>query len=108
MTTEDLLQASLRLRPDRIIMGELRGPEAFSFLRAVNTGHPGSVTTVHADSPRGAVDQLALMVLQAGVNLGRSEIVEYVHGVVDIFVQLSRHDGRRAVSEITFKGRQEA
>ena len=108
VTTEDLLQASLRLRPDRIIMGELRGPEAFSFLRAVNTGHPGSVTTVHADSPRGAVDQLALMVLQAGVNLGRSEIVEYVHGVVDIFVQLSRHDGRRAVSEITFKGRQEA
>ncbi len=105
VTTEDLLQAALRLRPDRIIMGELRGPEAFAFLRAVNTGHPGSVTTVHADSPRGAIDQLALMVLQAGVNLGRSEIVEYVQGVVDVFVQLSRRDGRRAVSEITFTAR---
>ncbi|WP_436434902.1 ATPase, T2SS/T4P/T4SS family, partial [Enterococcus faecium] len=51
---EDLLKASLRLRPDRIILGELRGSEAFSFLRAVNSGHPGSITTVHADSPAAA------------------------------------------------------
>jgi type IV secretion system protein VirB11 len=100
---EDLLQASLRMRPDRIIMGELRGAEAYSFLRAVNTGHPGSVTTVHADSPRGALDQLALMVLQAGVNLGRAEIVDYVGRVVDVFVQLSRRDGRRQVSQIAFQ-----
>ncbi len=100
VTVEDLLQASLRMRPDRIIMGELRGAEAYSFLRAVNTGHPGSITTVHADSPKGALDQLALMVLQAGVNLGRAEIVDYVQGVVEIFVQLSRRDGRRVVSEI--------
>jgi len=97
-----LLQASLRMRPDRIILGELRGAEAYSFLRAVNTGHPGSVTTVHADSPRGALDQVALMVLQAGANLGRAEIVDYVKGVVDVFVQLSRKDGRRVVSEIAF------
>jgi type IV secretion system protein VirB11 len=100
---DTLLQASLRMRPDRIILGELRGAEAYSFLRAVNTGHPGSVTTVHADSPRGALDQVALMVLQAGANLSRSEIVDYVKGVVDVFVQLSRKDGRRIVSQIAFE-----
>jgi type IV secretion system protein VirB11 len=100
---EDLLQASLRMRPDRIILGELRGPEAYSFLRAVNSGHPGSITTVHADSPRAAVEQIALMVLQAGANLGRSEIVTYVGAVVDVAVQLSRRAGRRVVSEIAFR-----
>lgn len=102
---EDLLQASLRLRPDRIILGELRGPEAYSFLRAVNSGHPGSITTVHADNPRAAVDQIALMVLQAGANLGRTEIADYVGGVVDVAVQLARRDGRRAVTEIGFRPR---
>jgi type IV secretion system protein VirB11 len=99
----DLLQASLRLRPDRIILGELRGAEAFSFLRAVNSGHPGSITTVHADSPRGALDQIALMVLQAGANLGRGEIVDYVQGVVDVAVQLTRTEGRRTISEVMFR-----
>ena len=72
VNVEDLLQASLRMRPDRILLGELRGPEAYSFLRAVNSGHPGSITTVHADSPRAAVDQIALMVMQAGANLSRA------------------------------------
>ncbi|MEP6967242.1 MAG: ATPase, T2SS/T4P/T4SS family, partial [Pseudomonadota bacterium] len=102
VNAEDLLQAALRMRPDRIILGELRGPEAYSFLRAVNSGHPGSITTVHADSPRAAVDQIALMILQAGANLRRSEIVEYVGGVVDVAVQLSRRKGRRVVSDIAF------
>lgn len=102
VTAEDLLQASLRMRPDRIIMGELRGREAASFLRAVNTGHPGSITTLHADSAEGAVDQLSMMVLQAGLNLGREEISRYVRSVVDIFVQLARVDGRRRVSQIVF------
>ena len=104
VTTDDLVQASLRMRPDRIILGELRGPEAATFLRAVNTGHPGSITTLHADSPRGAVDQLSLLVLQAGLNLGRVEISEYVRGIVDVFVQLSRREGRRSISQITFRG----
>ena len=103
VTAEDLVQASLRMRPDRIILGELRGPEAATFLRAVNTGHPGSITTLHADSPRGAVDQLTLLVLQAGLNLGRAEIADYVRGIVDVFVQLSRRDGRRVISEIDFQ-----
>ena len=104
VSADDLVQASLRMRPDRIILGELRGREAASFLRAVNTGHPGSITTVHADSPRGAVDQLSLLVMQAGLNMGRAEIADYVRGIVDVFVQLSRRDGRRAVSQITFRG----
>lgn len=102
---EDLLQASLRMRPDRIMVGEIRGREAYSYLRAVNTGHPGSITTVHADTPAGALEQIALMVLQAGLTLKRAEIIDYVKGVVDIVVQLGRADGRRFVSEIAYEPR---
>ncbi|WP_426000498.1 P-type DNA transfer ATPase VirB11 [Caulobacter sp. DWR1-3-2b1] len=105
VTAEDLLQASLRLRPDRIILGELRGAEAFSFLRAVSSGHPGSMTTVHADDAAGAVDQLALMALQAGANLRRADVVDHVRRVVDIFVQLQRRDGVRSVREVVFTDR---
>lgn len=98
-----LLEASLRLRPDRILLGELRGAEAYTFLRAVNTGHPGSITTLHADSPNGAFEQLALMVLQADRGLGREEIMAYVKAVVDIVIQLKRTvGGERVVSEIYF------
>ena len=105
VSTESLLQASLRLRPDRIILGELRGAEAYSFLRAVNSGHPGSITTVHADSPRAATSQIALMVLQSGANLGRAEIVDYVEAMVDVAIQLVRDHGRRLVGEIVFNAR---
>lgn len=97
---EDLLNASLRMRPDRILLGEVRGPEAFTFLRAINTGHPGSITTIHADSPRRAIDQLALLILQSGARLGWDDIVRYVHSTIDVFVQLARRDGRRIISEI--------
>jgi len=65
----------LRLRPDRIIMGEVRGAEAISWLRAVGTGHPGSITTAHANSPEGAIEQLAMMSMLAGTELGRAELV---------------------------------
>ncbi len=105
VTVEDLLQASLRMRPDRIILGELRGAEAYSFLRAVNSGHPGSITTVHADNPRAAIDQIALMVLQGGANLARGEIIDYVGAMVDVAVQLSRSGGRRVISEVAFNPR---
>jgi type IV secretion system protein VirB11 len=98
----DLLQASLRMRPDRIIMGELRGNEAYTFLRAVNTGHPGSMTTLHADSPSGALEQLALIVLASGTQLGRDQITAYAQSVIDIVVQLARVGGRRVVSDIVF------
>ena len=97
---EDLLMAALRMRPDRIILGELRGPEAFSFLRAVNTGHPGSMTTIHADSPLRAVEQLALLVLQAGSGLVRDDVRHYVRESIDVFVQLDRQAGRRRIAQV--------
>jgi type IV secretion system protein VirB11 len=104
VTMEQLIEACLRLRPDRIIIGELRGAEAFSFLRAINTGHPGSISTLHADSPMMAIEQLKLMVMQAGLGLPADEIKNYILSVIDVVVQLKRGDkGRRYVSEIYFK-----
>ncbi len=101
---EDLLIAALRMRPDRIILGELRGPEAFTFLRAVNTGHPGSMTTIHADTPLRAIEQLALLVLQSGSRLGWDDVHHYVRASIDLFVQLDRRAGRRIVSQVLAKG----
>lgn len=105
VTTQDLIEACLRLRPDRIIVGELRGAEAFSFLRAINTGHPGSISTLHADTPMMAIEQLKLMVMQAGLGMPPAEIKQYILNVVDVVVQLKRGaKGRRFISEIYFKG----
>ena len=92
--------AALRMWADRIILGELRGVEAFTFLRAVNTGHPGSMTTIHADTPQRAIEQLALLVLQAGSKLSRDDVRHYVRESVDVFVQLERRGGRRRVSRV--------
>jgi type IV secretion system protein VirB11 len=102
ITVEMLLQASLRLRPDRIFLGEIRGAEAYSFLRAINTGHPGSITTVHADSPAGAFEQLALMVMQAGLGLKREEIIAYIKSVLPIVIQLIKIGGWRGTSAVYF------
>jgi type IV secretion system protein VirB11 len=88
------------MRPDRIILGELRGDEAYTFLRAVNTGHPGSMTTVHADSAERAIEQIVLLALQAGTQLNRDDIRHYVRSTVDVFVQLERTAGRRRIAEI--------
>lgn len=103
ITIQDLLEATLRLRPDRIILGELRGKEAYTFLRAINTGHPGSICTLHADSPAGAIEQLSLMVLQANLGLTRDEIKDYVTSMIDIVIQLKRKGSRRYISAIQFK-----
>lgn len=100
VSIQDLLEASLRLRPDRILLGELRGKEAYTFLRAVNTGHPGSITTVHADTPRGALEQIGLMVLQANLGLRQDEIRSYIGAVIDCVIQLRRVGGKRVISEI--------
>jgi len=100
---EDLLIAALRMRPDRIILGELRGNEAFTFLRAVNTGHPGSMTTIHADTPQRAIEQLVLLVLQAGSRLSRIDVRHYVRESIEVFVQLERREGRRRVSQVLVK-----
>lgn len=104
VTTQDLIEACLRLRPERIIVGELRGTEAFSFLRAINTGHPGSISTLHADTPLMAIEQLKMMVMQAGLGMTPSEITSYIRNVVDVIVQLKRgNKGRRYISEIYFR-----
>ncbi|KPF52369.1 type VI secretion protein [Novosphingobium sp. AAP1] len=100
VSTNDLLNAALRMRPDRIIVGELRGSEAYTFLRTVNTGHPGSMSTIHADSPEGAIKQLALLILQTGARLSWENIVHYVQSTVDVIVQLERVAGKRQISAI--------
>ncbi|MDP5218815.1 ATPase, T2SS/T4P/T4SS family [Ruegeria sp. 2205SS24-7] len=95
-----LLQAGLRMRPDRIVVGELRGPEALTYLEAINTGHGGSVTTIHAETAGRAVDRLALMVLQAGTPLTFGEVQTYIRKSIDIIVQLGRVEGRRGIAEV--------
>lgn len=103
VTPQELLEASLRMRPDRVMLGELRGTEAFSFLQAINTGHPGSLTTVHANSARSVYERLALMVMQSGIALEKRDIIDYLKDVIPVVVQLARlPDGRRVVSEIVF------
>ena len=104
ITMLDLLKASLRLRPDRILVSELRAQEAFPYLRAINSGHPGSMTTLHADNPEGCFDQLAFMVIQGGSHLSRTELITYAKSIVDIVVQIKRTpEGQRYVSEVYFK-----
>lgn len=100
VTAEDLLIASLRMRPDRIILGEIRGAEAATFLRAVNTGHPGSITTIHADSPERAIDQLALLVLQTGIRMAWDDVVTYVRRSLGVIVQLVRSETGRKIDHI--------
>jgi len=98
-----LLEAALRLRPDRIILGELRGAEAYPFIRAINTGHPGAITTIHADTPQGALDQLAFLVLQSGLNLDFAQIRSFVARQIDVIVQLGRVGGERRVETVYFR-----
>lgn len=99
-STSALLQASLRMRPDRIVVGELRGPEALTYLEAINTGHGGSITTIHAETADLAIDRLALMVLQAGTPLTFTETQTYIRKSIDVIVQLGRADGKRGVAEV--------
>jgi type IV secretion system protein VirB11 len=102
ITIDDLMRASLRMRPDRLIVGELRGNETVTFLRAINTGHPGSLSTIHASSPEGAFEQIALMCMQAGLGLSRTETIHYAKSMIDIVVQMDRRAGRREITSISF------
>ena len=99
---QELCEATLRLRPDRILLGELRGKEAFTYLRTINSGHPGSITTIHSDSPELAFEQLALMVMQGFPSIDRTLVVEYVRAIIPIVVQARRSAGRRFISEIHY------
>ncbi len=102
ITIRDLVINSLRMRPDRIIVGEVRGKEAFDMLQAMNTGHNGSLTTMHANGPLDALNRLETMVLMAGMEIPIRAIREYIEGAINIVVQISRlTDGRRKVTSIS-------
>lgn len=102
VTIRDLVRNALRMRPDRIVVGEVRGGEALDMLQAMNTGHDGSLTTVHANSPRDAVSRLETLVMFAGVDLPAKAIREQIASAVDLIIQTSRlRDGSRKVIAVT-------
>ncbi len=101
ITIRDLVINSLRMRPDRIVVGEVRGKEAFDMLQAMNTGHNGSLTTMHANSPADALNRLETMILMAGLEIPIPAIREYIENAIDIVIQVERlSDGRRKVVSI--------
>ena len=102
VTIRDLVKNSLRMRPDRIVIGECRGGEALDMLQAMNTGHEGSLTTAHANTPRDMLSRLETMVLMGELDLPVRAIRDQIAGAVDLIVQLTRlKDGRRAVTRIS-------
>lgn len=102
VTIQDLVINSLRMRPDRIIVGECRGPEAFDMLQAMNTGHEGSMTTVHANNGRDALGRLENMILMAGMELPHRAIREQISAALDAIIQLERmRDGSRKVVSVS-------
>jgi len=102
VTIRDLVRNSLRMRPDRIVVGECRGGEALDMLQAMNTGHDGSLTTLHANTPRDALSRLETMVLMAGMDLPLKVVRQQISSAVDLIVQQSRlKDGARKVTAIT-------
>ena len=103
-SADKLLQATLRLRPDRIILGELRGAEAATFLDAINTGHSGSFTTLHAHSARKAMDRLALLVMAQGTKLSFGEVIRYLQTSIDVILQMGRIGDQRGIMEMYFPG----
>jgi pilus assembly protein CpaF len=98
----DLVHNCLRMRPDRIVVGEVRGPEAFDLLQAMNTGHDGSMGTLHANSPREAMARMESMIMTAGFSLPSRTIREMICSSVDVIVQTQRlRDGSRRITHIT-------
>ena len=102
LTIRDLVRNSLRMRPDRIIVGEVRGKEAFDMLQAMNTGHNGSLTTMHANSPADGLNRLETMILMAGMEIPVKAIREYIYNAIDIVVHIQRlSDGKRKIVSIS-------
>jgi pilus assembly protein CpaF len=109
ITIRDLVRNTLRMRPDRIVVGEVRGAEALDMLQAMNTGHDGSLSTIHANSPRDALARLETMVLMAGYDLPLRAIRQQIASALDLVIQLERvHDGTRKVMAITEVQRMES
>lgn len=102
ISIRDLVRNSLRMRPDRIVVGEVRGAESLDMLQAMNTGHEGSISTIHANTPRDAASRLETLVLMAGMDLPLRAIREQISSAIDVIVQITRHkDGVRRVTHIT-------
>ena len=108
ITIRDLLRVTLRLRPDRIIVGEVRGGEAFDLLQALNTGHSGSLSTIHANAADQALTRFASCVLQGGVDLPYTAVRRLVAECVDLVVHLERRRGVRSVTQVVHVGAYEA
>jgi len=102
ISARDLVKNALRMRPDRIVVGEVRGGEALDMLQAMNTGHDGSITTLHANSPRDCLSRLEMMILMAGVELPVQAMRQQISSAVDVVLQQSRlRDGTRRVMKVT-------
>jgi pilus assembly protein CpaF len=102
LTVRDLVRGSLRMRPDRIVIGECRGGEAFDMLQAMNTGHDGSLTTIHSNSTRDCIGRLETLVLMAGMDLPISVVRRQIVGAVDLMIQIARiKDGSRKITQVT-------
>jgi len=102
VTQRDLVRNALRMRPDRIVVGEVRGPEALDMLQAMNTGHDGSISTLHANSTRDALSRLETMILMAGISLPSRAMRDYIASALDLLIHLARvSDGTRKIIRVT-------
>lgn len=99
-----LLTSTLRMRPDRIVLGEVRGKEAMTFLEAINTGHGGSLTTLHAETPQLAVQRLAIAALKTDVPMTYQDMIDYITRSIDVIIQAGRHKGARGITEFYLPG----
>lgn len=99
VTIRDLLRATLRHRPDRIILGEVRGGEAFDLLQALNTGHSGTISTIHANSAQQALSRFTSCILQSGIELPYQAIRANIGDAVHLLIHLERRNGKRMVAE---------
>ena len=102
-----LLTSTLRMRPDRIVLGEVRGQEAMTFLEAINTGHGGSMTTLHAETPQLAVQRLAIAALKTDVPMTYQDMIQYIESSIDVIIQAGRHEGDRGITEFYLPGTSE-
>src|SRR5476649_2168508 len=108
VTIRDLLKATLRHRPDRVIVGEVRGGEAYDLLQALNTGHSGSLSTIHANSAEQALARFSSCVVQSGIELPYQAVRYQIADAIDLVLHLGRHDGSRVVKELIRIGRYDA
>ncbi|NVK58346.1 MAG: Flp pilus assembly complex ATPase component TadA [Alteromonadaceae bacterium] len=106
-TADALLTSTLRMRPDRIVLGEVRGQEAMTFLEAINTGHGGSMTTLHAETPQLAMQRLAIAALKTNVPMTYADMVRYIENSIDVVIQTGRLEGDRGITEFFLPGAEE-